>query len=202
MCTGIFSVCVSCNWHGSPWGTHSGSSHLNCLQNKSLGSGLHSLEQSCCLNLQSWYWNDLEISDKRDIATVSLHQLSEVPKEQIFWYNTIYSIIKTWGLRLPRAALICGRTQITANRRHKWKWKSLSRVRLFMTPHSPWNSPGQNTGVGCHFLLQCMKVKSESEVAQSCPTVRDPMDCSLPGSPIHGIFQARVLEWGAIAFSS
>ena len=56
--------------------------------------------------------------------------------------------------------------------------------------------------MGCHFLLQCMKVKSESEVAQSCPTLSDPMDCSLPGSSVHGIFQARVLEWGAIAFSS
>ena len=64
----------------------------------------------------------------------------------------------------------------------------------------PWDSPGKNTGVGCHFLLQCMKVKSEIEVAQSCPTLSDPMDCSLPGSSIHGIFQARVLEWGAIAF--
>ena len=62
----------------------------------------------------------------------------------------------------------------------------------------PWDSPGKNTGVGCHFLPQCMKVKSESEVAQSCLTLSDPMDCSLPGS-IHGIFQARVLEWGAIA---
>ena len=65
----------------------------------------------------------------------------------------------------------------------------------------PWDSPGKNTGVGCHCLLQCMKVKSESEVAQSCPTLSDPMDCSLPGSSVHGIFQARVLEWGAIAFS-
>ena len=65
----------------------------------------------------------------------------------------------------------------------------------------PWDSPGKNTGVGCHFLLQCIKVKSESEVAQSCPTLRDPMDCSLQGSSVHGVFQARVLEWGAIAFS-
>ena len=65
----------------------------------------------------------------------------------------------------------------------------------------PWDSPGKNTGLGCHFLLQCRKVKSEREVAQSCPTLRDPMDCSLPGSSIHGIFQARVLEWSAIAFS-
>ena len=65
----------------------------------------------------------------------------------------------------------------------------------------PWDSPGKNTGVGCHFLLQCMKVKSESEVAQSGRTPSDPMDCSPPGSPVHGIFQARVLEWGAVAFS-
>ena len=65
----------------------------------------------------------------------------------------------------------------------------------------PWDSPGKNTGVGCHFLLQCMKVKSESEVAQSHPTLSDPMDCSLLGSSVHGIFQARILEWGVIAFS-
>ena len=63
----------------------------------------------------------------------------------------------------------------------------------------PWDSPGKNTGVGCHFPLQAMKVKSESEVAQSCPTLGDPMDCSPPGSSFHGIFQARILEWGATA---
>ena len=68
-------------------------------------------------------------------------------------------------------------------------------------PH-PWDSPGKDTGVGCHFLLQCIKVKSESEVAQSCPTLSDPMDCSPPGSSVHGILQARVPEWGAIAFST
>ena len=66
----------------------------------------------------------------------------------------------------------------------------------------PWDSPGKNTGVGCHFLLQCMKVKSESEVVQSCLTPSDPKDCSPPGSSIHGIFQSRVPEWGAIAFSN
>ena len=65
-------------------------------------------------------------------------------------------------------------------------------------PH-PWDSPGKNTGVGCHFL-QCVKVKRESEVAQSWPSLSDPMDCNLPGSPVPGILQARVLEWGAIAF--
>ena len=75
---------------------------------------------------------------------------------------------------------------------HRWQPTGL--------PH-PWDSPGKNAGVGCRFLLQCMKVKSESEVAQSCLTLIDPMDCSLPGSSIHGVFQARVLEWGAIAFS-
>ena len=75
---------------------------------------------------------------------------------------------------------------------HRWQPTRLPR---------PWDSPGKNTGVGCHFLLQCMKVKSESEAAQLCPTLHDPMDCSLPGSSVHGIFQARVLEWGATAFS-
>ena len=66
----------------------------------------------------------------------------------------------------------------------------------------PWDSPGKNTGVGCHFLLQCLKVKSEREVSQLCPTLSDPMDCSLPGSSTHGIFQAKVLEWDAIAFTN
>ena len=65
----------------------------------------------------------------------------------------------------------------------------------------PWDSPAKNTGVGCHFLLQRMKVKSENEDAQSFPTLSNPVDCSLPGSSIHAIFQAGVLEWGAIAFS-
>ena len=75
---------------------------------------------------------------------------------------------------------------------HRWQPTRL--------PH-PWDSPGKNTGVGCHFLLQCMNVKNESEVIQSCLTLSDPMDCRLPGSSTHGIFQARVLEWVAIAFS-
>ena len=101
--------------------------------------------------------------------------------------------------------------------------KSLSVMSESVRPHRrqptrlpcPWDFPGKNAGVGCHFLLQCMKMKSEREVAQSCPALCDPMDCSLPGSsvhgiffffcptppPVHGILQARVLEWGAIAFS-
>ena len=77
-------------------------------------------------------------------------------------------------------------------RPHRWLPTRLPR---------PWDSPGKSTGVGCHFPLQCMQVKSESEVAQSCPTLLDPMDCSPPGSSVHGIFQAKVLEWGAVAFS-
>ena len=91
----------------------------------------------------------------------------------------------------------------------KWKWScsvvsnspwppGLQPTRLL----HPWDSPGKNSGVSCHCLLQCRKVKSESEVAQSCLTLCDPMDCSLPGSSVHGIFQARVLEWVAIAFSA
>ena len=75
---------------------------------------------------------------------------------------------------------------------HRWKPTKL--------PH-PWDSPSKSTRVGCHFLLQCMKVKNESEVAQLFPNLRDPMDCSLPGPSVDGSFQARVLEWGAIAFS-
>ena len=100
-----------------------------------------------------------------------------------------------WGteLRLPLELLMgCQATCWDSMRPHRWQSTRL--------PH-PWDSQGKNTGVGCHFLLQCMKVKSESEVAQSCPTLSNPMDCSLPGSSVHGIFQARVLEWGATAFS-
>ena len=82
------------------------------------------------------------------------------------------------------------RAQLRAT--HRWQPTRLLR---------PWDSPGKNTGVGCHFLFQCKKVKSESEVAQSCPTLSDPMDCSLQGSSVHGIFQARGLEWVGIAFS-
>ena len=77
-------------------------------------------------------------------------------------------------------------------RPHRWEPARL--------PH-PWDSPGNNTEVGCHFLLQCIKMKSESEVTQSCLTVSDPMDCSLSGSSIRGIFQARLLEWVTSAFS-
>ena len=93
-------------------------------------------------------------------------------------------------------------------RQEYWLLSRFSRVRLCATPETEAHqallslgSPGKNTGVGCHFLLQCMKMKSESEVAQLCLTLSDPVNCSLPGSSVHGVLQARVLEWVAIAFS-
>ena len=104
-----------------------------------------------------------------------------------------YNILHKFYL-LINCCCCCQVASVVSNSVRPQRWQP---TRL---PH-PWDSPGKNTGVGCHFLLQGMKVKSESEVAQSCPTLSNPMDCSLPGSSIHGIFQARVLEWGAIAFS-
>ena len=99
-------------------------------------------------------------------------------------------------------SLSCTTTAAAAAAKSLQSCPTLQPLRQKSTRFShPWDSPGKNTGVGCHFLLQCMKLKSESEVAQSCPTPSDPMDCSPPGSSVHGIFQARVLEWGAIAFS-
>ena len=105
-----------------------------------------------------------------------------------------YRVIITIFLNSIYVRCCCYVTSVVSDsvRPHRWQPTRFPR---------PWDSPGKNTGVDCHFLLQCMKVKSESEVAQSCPTLSDPMDCRLPGSSIHGIFQARVLEWGAIACS-
>ena len=85
----------------------------------------------------------------------------------------------------------------------------MSVVSNSVRPHSqqptrlihPWESPGKNIGVGCHFLPQGMKVKSASEATQSCPTLLDHMDCSLPGSSDHGMLRARGLEWVVISFS-
>ena len=93
---------------------------------------------------------------------------------------------------LAYAAAVAESLQSDSVQPHRWQPTRLP---------CPWDSPCKNTGVGCHFLLQCRKVKSESEVAQSCLTLSDPMDCSLPGSSVHGISQARVLEWVAIVFA-
>ena len=107
----------------------------------------------------------------------------------------IWEVLTVAGNNLPCGTCCCCEVEsVVSDAVRPYRWQP---TRL---PH-PWDSLGKNTGVGCHFPPQCMKVKSESEVAQSCPPLIDPMDCSLPGSSVHGIFQARVLEWGAIAFS-
>ena len=109
--------------------------------------------------------------------------------------NITVNFIPRKRVQRPICCCCCQVTSVVSDsvRPHRWQATRLPR---------PWDSPGKNTGVGCHFLLQGMKVKRESEVAQSCPTPSDPMDCSLPGSSVHGIFQARILEWVAISFSS
>ena len=138
-----------------------------------------------------------------------------MPKPLTMWITTIWKILKEMGipdhLTYLLRNLYAGQesTVKTINGKMLLLLLIASVVSNSVRPHRwqptrlchPWDSPGKSTGVGCHFFLQCMKVKSESEVAKSCPTPRDPMDCSLPGSSIHGILQARVLEWGAIAFS-
>ena len=123
-------------------------------------------------------------------------------------FRSVQSLSRVWLFATPWIEARQASLSIT-NSRLLLLLSHFSHVRLCATHRRqptrlprPWDSPGKNSGVGCHFLLQCMKVKSESEVAQSCPIPRDPMDCGLPGSSVHGIFQARVLEWGAIAFSN
>ena len=107
------------------------------------------------------------------------------PLTSCFWQPPMFSV--------SRLLLLSHFSRVRLCATHRWQPTRLRR---------PWDSPGKNTGVGCHFLLQHMKVKSESEVAQSCLTLCDPMDWSPSGSSIYGIFQARVLEWGAITFSA
>ena len=123
------------------------------------------------------------------------------PRDGGAWWAAVYGVAQIWT-RLKRLSSnsVFSRYSVQFScsvvsdsvRPHRWQPTRL--------PHS-WDSLNKNTGVGFHFLLQCMKVKSQSEVTQSCLTLRDLVDCSLPGSSIHGIFQARILEWGAIAFS-
>ena len=113
------------------------------------------------------------------------------------WTLSLPNIALSFSFRLSFFGIACCCCQVTSVVSdsvlpHRWQPTRFPR---------PWDSPGKNTGVGCHFLLQCMKVKGESEVAQLCLALCKPMDCSPAGSSVHGIFQARVLEWVAIAFS-
>ena len=128
--------------------------------------------------------NELSSHEKtwRNIKCISLSKRSQSEKA------TYYMIPILWHAAAAAAKSLQSCPTLRPHRRKPTRFPC------------PWDSPGKNTGVGCHFLLQCMKGKSEMEVAQSCPTLSDPMDCSPPGSSIHGIFQARVLEWGSIAF--
>ena len=138
-------------------------------------------------------------NDPTDVGNVISGSFAFSKSSLNIWKFTVHVLLKP-GLEnfehyfTSVCCCCCYVASVVSNsvRPHRWQPTRL--------PH-PWDSPGKNTGVGCHFLLQCRKVKSESEVAQSCPTLSNPMDCSLPGSSAHGIFQARVLEWGAIAFS-
>ena len=141
---------------------------------------------------QTWTPETLRVPCHNPRSLSSEALLSQTWTPEVFGFPV--SSLPTSSLENIKHAMLCYVTSVVSNsvRPHRQQPTRL--------PH-PWDSPGENTGVGCHFLLQCMKVKSESEVAQSCLTLSDPMDCSLTGSSVHGIFQARVLEWDAIAFS-
>ena len=133
---------------------------------------------------------------------MSLSKLQEMVKDKEVWRAAVHGLqrvrhdLVTSNNNSPHKALLLLLSRFSrvsdSVRPHRWQPTRLPR---------PWDSPGKNTGVGPHFLLQCMKVESEREVAQSCLTLCDPMDCSLSGSSVHGIFQARLLEWIAISFS-
>ena len=130
---------------------------------------------------RSWYWfRKLIISIYKDVWERWCGKTR-------LWQSEIYLLL----LLLSRFQL-CAEVMPDSVRPHRWQPTRLRRH---------WDSPGKNTGEGCYFLLQCMKLKSESEVTQSYPTLGDPMDCSLQGSSVHGIFQAGVQEWVALAFS-
>ena len=137
------------------------------------------------------------ITDSMDL---SLSELQEFVMDREAWHAVIHGVTKS-RTRLRDWTELKEAKNLAAAAATK-----LLQSYLTLPPHRqqptrlprPWDSPGKNTGMGCHFLLQCMKVKSESEVTQSCATPSDPMDCSLPGSSTHGTLQARVLEWVAL----
>ena len=126
------------------------------------------------------------------LSQVSLHRALQLTK---YFYTHLTFQLNTWNRTQIKRKLFLINYDVAAKLLQSCPTLRPHRRQPSRLPR-PWDSPGKNTGVGCHFLLQCMKVKSESEVAQSCPTLSDPMDCSPPGSSVHGIFQAGVLEWG------
>ena len=143
-----------------------------------------------------------------DSMNMSLSKLWEMVKDREVWHAAVHTVANSCATEQKQRILnnflvsqnsccyyCCWVTSVVSDsvQPHRWQPTRLP---------CPWDSPGKNTGVGCHFLLQCMKVKSQSEVAQSCLTLSNIMDCSPPGSCVHKIVQTRVLEWGAIAFSN
>ena len=169
---------ISCDIVWSKWGSVSCSFMSDSLRP-------HGLQPTRLLH--PWDFPDKHIG-------VGCHQL--VLKIKLRTLSLLYSFFKTL-LQNLRSSLLCHGGGLVTKSCPLLRLHGLQPARLLC----PGNSPGKNAGVGCYFLFQCMKVKSEREVAQLCPTLCDPMDYSLPGSSVHGIFQARVLEWVAIAFS-
>ena len=177
-----------------------------------------------------WSWESLFLNEPRSFPhLLSLCEKFEIFQwKSGSWdfpgsplVKTVLPIKGTWVQSLVgelRSHMLCGASKnffliwVQIYWRHPFSLLLLllsrfSRVRLCATPYTaahqaphPWDSPGKNTGVGCHFLLQCMKLKSESEVAQSCPTLSNPMDCSLPGSSVHGV--SRQEYWSGVPLPS
>ena len=148
---------------------------------------------------QQTHWKLLLPSNYVDLSSQQKHNIFHLCTEEMskyWWFALSFSRAEAgwswWSPDFPLLLMTCcccccqvASVVSDSVRPHRQQPTRLPR---------PWDSPGKNTGVGCHFLLQCMKVKSEREVAQLCLTLSDPMDCSPPGSSVHGIFQVRVLE--------
>ena len=142
--------------------------------------------------LRQEFWSGLPFPSPRDLPDPGIKAASPALAGGFFTTESLGLPLKN---RIGLLLLLLLSCSVVSNSVQPHGWQP---TRL---PH-PWDYPGNNTGAGCHFLFQCMKVKSESEIAQSFPTLRDPMDCSPPGSPIPGILQATTLEWVTISLSN